>query len=180
MQCDQPHVRPCTHTTLYSARMQLEVRASDSGEVLMREQLPQPVVSVLTLSVPSAALRHPDPAREGSSSSSSGSHTDASSPTPHVLVCLADGEVRGYAHTDAANMSEAKQAEADVKRLEQVRCHAELQMPRMLHVQRQQKQAFAVGPHAACVVKTSPFRCAVRSRLHCKTSSRCITSEVRW
>ena len=81
---------------LRGANVQLEVRSAETGEVLFRDQLPKPVVDISV-----ADFRN-----DG---------------TKQVLVCLANGELRGYITVDVAGLSKPVQEEHDLKLQEQVR-----------------------------------------------------------
>lgn len=76
--------------------MQLEIRSADTGEVLYRDQLPKPVADITVIDV----------------------RNDGSK---QVLVCLTDGEVRGYVMMDVSGASKPMQAQRDLKAQEQVR-----------------------------------------------------------
>jgi hypothetical protein len=75
--------------------VQLEVRSSEAGEVLFREQLPKAVVHVAV-----ADFRN--------------------NGTDQILVCLANGELRGYIVLDHQSLSRPMQDQHDIKVLEQV------------------------------------------------------------
>jgi hypothetical protein len=106
---------------MYNAKvyvMQLEVRATDSGEVLMRDQLPAAVVHVAV-----ADLRGSGPAcaSGGAAEDARGGRGGAKQQQQQQLVvCLANGEVRGYVTADLGSASAAMREEHDAKHLDQV------------------------------------------------------------
>jgi hypothetical protein len=85
----------CDCRPLIIVCVQLEVRSSEGGEVLFRDQLPKAVVHVAA-----ADFRN--------------------NGTNQILVCLASGELRGYVVLDAQSLSKPMQDQSDIKILEQV------------------------------------------------------------
>lgn len=83
-----------SHDIVRVGGAQFEARVPTSGDVLFREQLPSAIVHVASV----------DFRGEG---------------RPHVVVCTADGAVRGYSSVD--KLSKVLQAKHDEAHLDQVR-----------------------------------------------------------
>ena len=74
--------------------VQLEIRSADTGEVLFRDQLPKPVADISVVDLRGAG-------------------------TKQVLVCLTDGEGRGYVTMDISGASKPMQHQRELKAQEQ-------------------------------------------------------------
>jgi hypothetical protein len=101
--------------------MQLEVRATDSGEVLMRDQLPAAVVHVAVADLRSSGSARADGGGADDAHGGGGAAKQEQQQQQQLVVCLANGEVRGYVTADLGNASAATREEHDAKHLDQVR-----------------------------------------------------------